>query len=153
MLLLRGMPVILFGAVLPAGYTLSAPHSMAGFLLTLLSTFCAFILSMSFMMLVTVIRMDVRLGDGPMWLMTVTSGVLSGVYIPLQLWPDFMQAFLLLQPFAGYLDIPLRLYVGSMPLTEAAFAIGIQLVWITVFIVLGKYLMAFRLRNVVVQGG
>jgi ABC-2 type transport system permease protein len=151
--LLRGTPVIAVGALLPAGYNLTLPHSLAGFLLMLLSVCIAFILSMSFMMFVTAIRMDVRQGDGPMWMMTITSGVLSGSYIPLQLWPDAMQTFLLLQPFAGYLDIPLRLYVGSMPPSDAAFAIAVQLVWTVIFIVAGRSLMNYRLKRVAVQGG
>jgi ABC-2 type transport system permease protein len=151
--ILRGTPVILAGALLPAGYGLSPPQSPLGFGLMLLSTLCAFALSMSFIMLMTAIRMDVRMGDGPMWMMTISSGVLSGAYIPLQLWPDAMQTFLLLQPFAGYLDIPLRLYVGTMPPSQAAFAVAVQLAWFVAFVTLGRTLTAYRLKRVVVQGG
>jgi len=151
--ILRGIPVILVGILLPAGYNLTGPASAPGFLFMLISVICAFLLGNAFAMLITVIRMDIKMGDGPMWMLIVIGGVLSGSFIPLQLWPDFMQTFLLLQPFAGYLDIPLRLYVGTMPPQEAMFAISIQLFWTVIFTGVGRHLMSRRLKQVVVQGG
>jgi ABC-2 type transport system permease protein len=79
--------------------------------------------------------------------------VLGGGYLPLQLWPDFMQGFLFIQPFAGITDIPARLYVGSMPVNEAAAAIGLQLFWTAIFITAGKLLMNRKLKSLIVQGG
>jgi len=79
--------------------------------------------------------------------------VLSGSYLPLQLWPKFMQSFLILQPFAGYLDIPIRLYIGTLSAQGAILAVGLQLVWSMVFIIAGKLLMAKRLKSIIVQGG
>jgi ABC-2 type transport system permease protein len=78
---------------------------------------------------------------------------LSGGYLPLQLWPGFLQRFLLVQPFAGYLDIPLRLYIGTLHPDQAVWAIGLQLLWTAVFVVAGKALMAKQLRTIIVQGG
>jgi ABC-2 type transport system permease protein len=153
MLILRGIPVITVGLLLPSGYNLRAPDSFAGFILMLLSVCCAFLLCNSFAMLIVVVRMNIKMGDGPMWLMLVIGQIFSGVFIPLQLWPDYLQKILLYQPFAGYLDIPLRLYVGSMPPSEAAFVIFIQLSYTAVFTVLGRWLLYQRLKNVVVQGG
>jgi len=79
--------------------------------------------------------------------------VLSGGYLPLQLWPDFLQPPLLFQPFAGLCDIPARLYIGSMALSDAWLGLAVQLAWTIAFIVLGKYVMACRLRGIVAQGG
>ena len=153
LLILRGVPVIIVGILLPYGYNLTGPASLPGFLFMLVSVLCAFFLCNAFAMFITVIRMDIKMGDGPMWMLILIGGVLSGSFIPLQLWPDFMQTFLLLQPFAGYLDIPLRLYVGTMPPSEAMFAISIQLFWTVLFTGLGRHLMNRRLMHVVVQGG
>ena len=41
--------------------------------------------------------------------------VLSGNLLPLALLPDTWQMALLMQPLAGVLDIPVRLYSGSWP--------------------------------------
>jgi ABC-2 type transport system permease protein len=104
-------------------------------------------------MLATALRMDVSWGNGPMNMLAVLVNVLSGELFPLQLWPDFMQGFLMIQPFAGHFDIPLRLYTGTMEPNAAAGAIGLQLFWTAVFILLGRVIMARRLKRVVVQGG
>ena len=40
--------------------------------------------------------------------------VLSGHLIPLPLFPDGLQQFLFVQPFAGVIDIPFRIYTGHL---------------------------------------
>jgi len=149
----RGSVTLLFGIIMPASYRLSPPESPVGLLWMLVSLLCAFLLCTAFGMLVCTVRLSITWGDGPTYIMMLIGGVLSGVYLPLQLWPDFMQKFLLLQPFAGYLDIPLRLYLGTMLPKEAGPAVIMQITWALFFMMVGKALMARRLRRIIVQGG
>ena len=88
-----------------------------------------------------------------MYFMLLIGQVLSGAYLPLQLWPDILQPLLLLQPFAGLCDIPARLYIGSMALTDAWLGMGVQLFWSSVFIILGRQIMLRKLKNISLQGG
>ena len=148
-----GAMVLLFGMIMPLSYRLSLPETFQGFIFTLVSVFSAFLLCTAFAMLICVIRMSIAWGDGPTYIMILVGGVLSGAYLPLQLWPKFMQGFLLTQPFAGYLDIPLRLYLGTMKPGDAGWVIGLQLLWAAVFMAAGKALMNRRLKNIIVQGG
>lgn len=71
----------------------------------------------------------------------------------MQLWPDALQKVLLYQPFAGYLDIPVRLYVGSMDARQGMLAILLQFAWVLVFVVIGKALMERKLKTLIIQGG
>ena len=123
------MPIVLIGMIAPGIYRISPPASIEGFLLMILSSIIAFFLCISFGMLITAVRVSITWGDGPTYIMMLISSVLSGNYFPLQLWPDFMQKFLLIQPFAGYLDTPLRLYIGTTPPSEALTGIGLQIIW------------------------
>ncbi len=154
---LRGGTVILCGAALTllgaAQIGLGAPRSFLRFLLFLGALLNAFFFSAAYSMFVTAIRVGVAWGDGPLNLIIVTGMVLSGGYLPLQLWPDFMQSFLRLQPFASYLDTPARLYVGSVSLREGILSVLVQAAWISVFIIGGKRIMKRKLKAVVVQGG
>ena len=50
------------------------------------------------------------------------------------------------------MDIPIRLYIGSMQPGEAHGGVLLQVAWILFFVVAGKLLMARRLRTIVVQG-
>jgi ABC-2 type transport system permease protein len=79
--------------------------------------------------------------------------VFSGNLLPLSLFPDGMHTALLLQPFSGLLDIPARIYFGSLHGPTALAGLGIQLFWIVALILLGRVLMARCLRSLEVQGG
>jgi ABC-2 type transport system permease protein len=149
----RGFITITVGLLMPAGYRLMPPATVPGFLLFVISTVSALMLCTSFGMLMTSIRLGVTCGEGPVNMLMTVSSVLSGVYLPLQLWPDFLQKFLLVQPFAGYLDIPVRLYSGAMTPQQALPALLLQLVWTALFIAVGRLVMNRKLRNLIVQGG
>lgn len=149
----RGSITILFGMLMPLSYRLTLPVSFSGFICALISTASALLLCTAFGMLASAVRLSIIWGDGPTYIIMLIGCVFSGGYLPLQLWPKFMQGFLLVQPFAGYLDIPLRLYIGTMPAKDAVWAIGLQVMWTIAFIAIGKALMSKRLRNIIVQGG
>ncbi len=152
-LVFRGSAVLLAGLLAPAAYRLGAPASPAALLCTLASVGCAAVLGTSFANFMAAVRMNVEWGNGPMFIIMLLSGVLSGGYLPLKLWPDALQTFLLYQPFAGYLDIPMRLYLGLLPAGEAWLYWLMQLGWAAGFVLAGRLLMGHRLRNIVVQGG
>ena len=152
-MLMRGSAVVLFGFFMPGIYRLGGPTTLPALLCALLSLCCAFVLSAAVSNLVAAVRMNVPWGNGPMHILFLLTMVLSGGYLPLQLWPDFMQTFLYYQPFAGFMDIPLRLYLGLMPPSQALSAMLLQLGWTAAFIVLGNLLMRRHLRSVVIQGG
>jgi len=152
-LLLRGAPVLVFALLMPAGWRLGPPDSVAGFLLMLVSCALSLLLGTAYTMLVTSVRMNVTWGNGPMHIILLLGMVFSGAYLPLQLWPDSLQRLLLFQPFAGYMDIPLRLYIGTMRPNEAALGFGLQIFWIFAFVLIGRAIMKKRLRKTIVQGG
>jgi len=57
------------------------------------------------------------------------------------------------QPFAGLLDIPLRIYSGHMTGWEAAAAMGRQAMWVVLIIALGRLLMGRVMSRLQAQGG
>lgn len=149
----RGSITFVFALLMPPAFRMGLPASLPGFLFSLVSMSSALLLCTAFGMFACSVRLGITWGDGPTYIIMLMGSVLSGVYLPLQLWPDFLQSFLIYQPFAGYLDIPLRLYLGTMPPSYGLWAIGLQLVWAILFVVAGKALMASKLRNITIQGG
>jgi ABC-2 type transport system permease protein len=149
----RGSIILLVGLLMPPAFRLKPPASMAGLLYMLLSFISAFLLCTAYGTFVCVIRLNITWGNGPTYIIMLIGGVLSGGYLPLQLWPEFLQDFLLFQPFAGYLDIPVRLYLGTLAPDNALWAVGLQLLWTFAFLLLGRRIMALRLRKITVQGG
>jgi ABC-2 type transport system permease protein len=92
-------------------------------------------------------------GDGIVRLLPHAVMLLSGLVVPLPLFPDWMQSFLSFQPFRGIVDIPCRLYTGVIPSDQALYFIGFQFLWALVFIFAGKALMKKALKRFVIQGG
>lgn len=62
--------------------------------------------------------MDVCMGEGLANAAFVVMQILAGGYLPLQLWPEWMQKFLYYQPFATLMDVPMRFYVGVAQLSQ-----------------------------------
>lgn len=79
--------------------------------------------------------------------------VLSGSLLPLPLYPGCMHAFLFIQPFAGLVDIPFRIYAGNLHGEMAWAGIGLQVLWTAVFVVVGRAWMERVMRRLQVQGG
>ncbi|ETW98136.1 ABC transporter permease [Candidatus Entotheonella palauensis] len=79
--------------------------------------------------------------------------VLSGMVVPLPLYPDWLQPLFWLQPFRGLVDVPFRIYSGNMPLSLASVEMMGQLLWIGALVTLGRFLLARGTRKLVVQGG
>ncbi len=151
--LLELVPILGIGLLVPEPWGLGAPvsplHALAC-LITLLSglfTSCAMIL-LSYAMV-----LDVRVGDAPSRMAVTVAQILSGLYLPLQLWPEGMQTFLYYQPFAGMLDLPVRLYVGAQPLARAGEIVLLQAFWTAVFVLAGRAWIGRSFRKLVIQGG
>ena len=150
---MRCLVCFLIGFFIPGGYGARPPVSFLALVMFIVSLLCAFFLCTAYGMVVTAVRMDVRWGNGPMQFLFTVAQVLSGAFLPLQLFPDVLQPFLLFQPFAGLCDIPARLYIGSMALSDAWFGMGVQLIWALLFVLLGRWTMSRRLRTIITQGG
>jgi len=145
--------ILVAGTVMPASYRFSPPASPLGLVLCFLTILGAFCLCGAFSMLLTAVRLGVSWGEGPTYMLSMLPLVLGGGYLPLPFWPDALQGFLLLQPFGGFIDLPARLYAGSLMPDDAWMRIGLQAIWTLAFITSGRLLLKRRLSKLIVQGG
>lgn len=111
------------------------------------------VLSSAFVMLMNIVAVATMDERGINTLVAALLIPLSGNLLPLALYPDGFQTFLLLQPFAGFLDIPLRIYFGGLTGTQALGAIALQVVWATVFIAFGRVWLSRQMQRLQIQGG
>ena len=79
--------------------------------------------------------------------------VLTGSLIPLALFPDWMHWVLFVQPFAGVVDIPFRIYSGNLHGSAAWAGLGLQAGWTILLIVSGRVWMERVMHRLEVQGG
>ncbi|HET7505720.1 MAG TPA: ABC-2 family transporter protein [Kofleriaceae bacterium] len=156
--ILRAVPMAVFASVvLPllglGAWRLAPPASLAagaGFVAAIAS---AIALACAVSTLIHVSLLWTVVADGAVIVVTTAVQFLSGILIPLPMFPDWAQPVLRWLPFAGLLDLPFRVYTGHIPPDELALVLARQLGWTLVLVVAGRKLLARGLSRVVVQGG
>lgn len=149
-LFMRSVPLY-FLALLFFG--LSAPISWQAGIGFCLSVLLAAFLSSSMTTMVIISFFWTVSGEGIQRLLPHTSMLLTGLIVPLPLFPQWLQPFLNIQPFRGLVDIPSRIYTGVIPEQQILFYLLFQIAWIAVFVVGGRALLNRAISRMVIQGG
>lgn len=148
--LLRAPPQF---ALAIAFWSMTAPPSAASLIAWMITTFGALLLVSSLATLVTITMLWTVSGEGIARLMPSFSMALSGLIVPLPLYPDWAQPLLQFLPFSGMADGPFRLYIGSLPPAEMVRVLTHQIIWTAIFILAGRILLAKGVRRLEMQGG
>ncbi len=151
--IMRGVPQFIVCAfIIPAQYRMNVP-GLAQWAAWLAATFGALILSAAITNFMHAYVLIMQRVDGLTRMVNSLAELLSGMIIPLALMPDAMAIFLKYQPFAGVVDLPVRLFCGSMPVGEVWKVLIMQAVWIIIFVVAGRLLTGRGLKRTVIAGG
>jgi len=148
--LMRCFPILILAGLF---FGLEPPVSGQAGALFAISIILALFLSSAISTLVMVSLFWTISGEGIQRLLPNISLLLSGLMVPLPLFPHWLQPFLSIQPFRGVLDIPCRIYTGVIPIDTAFYFLGFQLAWICCFVWFGHKLMKKAARHFVIQGG
>jgi ABC-2 type transport system permease protein len=156
--LMRCVPIFVFaGLLLPligaSDWSLRLPPTAgagAGFALTLVGTL---LLSCAITNLYNISMLWTIGGEGVFPLLAACSMLLSGMIIPLPLFPDWLARVMYALPFAGLADTPYRVWTGNYPAAMSVLLFAHQVGWTIVLVLLGRWVLGRELRRVVVQGG
>jgi ABC-2 type transport system permease protein len=119
----------------------------------MLSLSLAAALSCAVVMLINIVVVATLNARGVNTLAVPVVIVFSGALLPLPLYPDAIRAALFIQPLAGVLDIPNRIYSGALTGFMAWAGIGLQAFWTFALIVAGRLWLGRVMRRLEVQGG
>jgi len=134
-------------------WALSPPASVSAAALFALSLVFVVALAAAVATLMEIITVAALSERGVNMIMGGVIVVLSGNLVPLPLLPDQFQTFLQLQPFAGLMDTPLRIYSGHLAGTDTLFALGRQAFWLIVLTAIGRVAMTRVMARLQAQGG
>ena len=148
--LLRSIPLIAFAGVF---MDMDAPASWAAAGAFAASMIGAILLSSAITTLFSISMMWTISGDGVFALAPGIVAILSGMLVPIPLFPDWAQTALNILPFRGMVDTPYRFYLGHIPAADLPFHLAHQLVWIVAIVLIGRWTLSRGLRRLVVQGG
>jgi len=79
--------------------------------------------------------------------------VFSGSLLPLEFYPDAWRTFLHVQPLAGLVDIPFRIYFADLSGAAAVQGLALQAGWTVVLVWIGRLAMERVMRRLEMQGG
>jgi len=148
--LLRSVPMFVIALLF---FDMQLPASPAAAGAWAVSTGLAVLLAASVMTLLTISMLWTISGEGIANLTAAAVILLSGIVVPLPLFPDWAQPMLNVLPFRGIMDTPFRIYMGHLAPGAWAAALGHQLAWIVLLAALGRGVLARGVRRLVVQGG
>lgn len=148
--LTRGVPILVLGGLLVG---LSLPTSPWSYPLGLLSLLLG--ISISFvcrfgMNLIAFWTVDAR---GFLILYGFVMNVLSGFYLPVAIFPDWLQVVAHASPFPAMFQSPIDVVSGRVVDLAALRTVGIQLAWLTGLLVLTRLVFVRGRRRLEVQGG
>ena len=148
--LLRAVPMAVIAFI---ALGMQPPPSLASGLAFLLALIGAVLLASALTLIMTMSLLWTLSGEGVIYLVGTAAMFFSGMILPLPLFPDWAQGILSLLPFRGVVDAPFRLYLGQLPPGAVLGVVAHQLVWITVLVLFGRWLLTRGCRRLVVQGG
>ena len=156
--LLRMVPGLIFAMlILPLigleEWQLHPPETFIAGFLFFCSMLVTLLLSCTLTIFITGIMFWTIESRGALSLTTGFVAILSGMVIPLPLFPEWLQPFLNWQPFRGLCDVPYRIYSGNIPPDMAIAEIGLQVCWVLVLLVLSYTMFRIARTKLVVQGG
>ncbi|MEU9152505.1 ABC-2 family transporter protein [Streptomyces sp. NPDC048417] len=88
-----------------------------------------------------------------MLILVFAQNLLSGVYAPLWYFPHWFITLSSFLPFQATLSVPLSLYVGRIPLSDAPFQLGVQAAWVVALHLFTRFVWRRAARRVISQGG
>lgn len=134
-------------------YAMPTPSSTAALGLAVAAITLGALLSTALTLLIQVIMLWTVSPDGVLRIVPALTAFFSGGLVPLPLLPEWMQAFLAIQPLRGVLDTPSRIYSGQLVGVQMWTALGWSVLWIAVIVALGRVGIRRGMRRMAVAGG
>lgn len=78
---------------------------------------------------------------------------MSGLLIPLPMFPDLAERILETLPFAGMAHYPLQIYLGKIHGAQVGWALTVQALWAVALFIIGSALWRDSTRRMTIQGG
>ena len=146
----RGLAPTLLGALL---FDLRYPGDLLTWTLFAVAVVQAVVVSFGIRMLVSASAFWLLDDSGVKNLAAVLAMFLSGLVVPLVLFPGWTRDVALLLPWSSFLQVPADIWLGQRTGLDAVEALALQTFWLLVLLGCCRALLRAATRRVVVQGG
>lgn len=153
MVTLRCIPLLIVAFLLPGVLKMQLPASPLHFLLFIVTLLVGSLLVTAIITLYPIITLKTMNEKGIVNIFVAIADLLSGVVVPIPFFPKFLMIISSLLPFQYISDLPFRIYVGDISISNGLYGLLIQFIWIFITISIGCIILNKSLKRVVVQGG
>jgi ABC-2 type transport system permease protein len=151
--LLRSLPIIVVGFLLPEPYKLCLPVSLESFVLFVFSLLMATLLVTALSLIIHITTMYILDYRGIFAIVGTVIDIFMGAIIPLPFFPDWLLKIAYILPFRYIADFPYRVYSGDISILEGRTLLIKSIIWVIIMIIFGYFLSKRALRKAVIQGG
>lgn len=146
----RGLPTVSIGIFVIG---MNGPSEPTGYVLGALSLLLGIVVSCTTVYLVAAAGFWLVETRGIQVLYMVVSGFLAGLFIPIDLFPDWLRITAECTPFPSMLMYPVDVLSGRVAGLESLGLVALQLLWLAVTAGLGQLMTRAGRRRLEVQGG
>lgn len=86
-------------------------------------------------------------------IMQAIVNLLSGMLIPIEFFPEWAQAIINLLPFSSSIYTPTMIYLGKITGADIIIALGLQIFWVIVLMIISKIMWKALIKNLTILGG
>lgn len=151
--LLRFLPIIIVGVMLPEPFKFMLPNNVVYFIGFIFTLIFGSILITSLDALLHVLTFYTIDADGILTSIRVVGELFAGGIVPILFMPKFLQVISKYLPFQYINDMPFRIYLGLETYENIFSVLLTQVFWIIIIFFIGLFLSKKALKKVVVQGG
>lgn len=149
-LLTRGLAPILVGALL---FDLRGPAGPGTVAMFAVSVPLAVVVSFGVRMLVTATAFWLLDQSGVQQLAIICAMFLSGLTVPLVIFPGWTRDVVMVLPWASYLQVPADIWLGQRTDADAWAGLGLMAGWAALLLTACSFVLRRADRKLVVQGG
>lgn len=146
----RGVPAVAIGALVVG---MALPSSPWAYLLGAASLVLGIVISIAAVYVVAVAGFWLVETRGIQMLYMVISGFLAGLFVPIGIMPDWLQAIANATPFPSMMMTPIDIISGRIDLSGSVAGIVVQIGWLALLAAAGHVLTRTGRRKLEVQGG
>jgi ABC-2 type transport system permease protein len=148
--LIRSLPIFLIFALV---YETILPDSLLQWIAVLISLILSLLLSFCWRFMVNLAAFWTPNAIGVGRFVFGLSWNLSGFFMPLDLFPDWIAIFTKLTPFGASVYTPVQIFTNAIKGAAMMEKLLLQLGWILILMLLNHLILSFGIRKLVIQGG
>lgn len=149
-LLFRGAPTFIIGLML---FRIRVPAEPGIWLRFCVVLCTGMLVSFAFRFITNSLAFWTSDARGMLYLANTVIMFFSGFIVPLNFFPAWLRAVSELLPFRGLAHVPVSVYLGKLDGAALAAALGQQMVWLVVLVLVGRWLLGCMVRRVTLHGG